>query len=68
MLSRLPILAITSIIASIMSEKKQLKYAFVANLRVPMVLGQKLKRIMNNNLTKMRRLRGCCGDYGQPGC
>ena len=62
------ILAATAIIAAIMSEKRDLKYAFLSNLRVPMALGRKLKRVVDNNWTKMRRLRGCCGDYGQPGC
>ena len=66
--SQLPIFAVTSIITGIMSEKKELKYAFASNLLVPMTLGQKLKRVLFNNWTKMRRLRSCCGNYGQPGC
>ena len=57
-----------SIMGRVMSDKGQLKFAFFANLRVPMVLEQKIKRVVNNNWIKMRRLRGCCGDYGQPGC
>lgn len=52
----------------VMSDKGQLKFAFFANLRVPMALGRKLKRVVSNNWTKMRRLRGCCGNYSQPGC
>lgn len=51
-----------------MCDKCQLSYAFWENLRVPMVLRRKLRKVMDNNLTKIRRLRGCCGDYGQPGC
>ena len=51
-----------------MCDKQQLSFAFFENLRVPMVLRRKLRRVMENNLTKIRRLRGCCGDYGQPGC
>ena len=53
---------------SIMGNKRKLAYAFFENLRVPMLLGYKLRLIMANNLTKVRRLRGCCGDYGRPGC
>ena len=51
-----------------MSDKRNLAYAFFENLRVPMVLGRKLRQIADNNLTKIRRLRGCCGNYGSPGC
>ncbi len=58
----------TSIMGHIMSEKRQLQRSFLANLRVPMLLKRKLRLIRDNNLTKFRRLRGCCGNYGQPGC
>ena len=51
-----------------MSGKRQLKFAYIANLLVPMVLKRKLKLIADNNWTKLRRVRGCCGNYGQPGC
>ena len=53
---------------STMGDKRRLSFAFFENLRVPMVLRRKLRRVMDNNLTKIRRLRGCCGNYGQPGC
>ena len=33
-----------------------------------MSMGRKLRLMMANNLTKIRRMRGCCGNYGQPGC
>lgn len=51
-----------------MNEKRNLAYAFFSNLRVPMAMKRKLRLIRDNNMTKLRRLRGCCGDYGQPGC
>ena len=51
-----------------MSNKRKLAYAFFENLRVPMLLRRKLRLIRDNNLAKIRRLRGCCGDYGNPGC
>ncbi len=51
-----------------MCDKKRLNFAYLDNLRVPMLLKRKLRRIADNNWTKIRRLRGCCGDYGQPGC
>ena len=54
--------------ADIMRDKRQLTFAFFSNLRVPMILKRKLRLVVGNNMTKIRRLRGCCGDYGQPGC
>ena len=51
-----------------MGGKRQLTYAFFENLRVQMPLRRKLLLVANNTLTKIRRLRGCCGNYGQPGC
>ena len=54
--------------AGAMSDKRKLTYAFFSNLRVPMVLKRKLRLVLDNNWTKVRRMRGCCGDYGQPGC
>ena len=65
---RLPNSYNTSIMPAVMRDKRKLSFAFFENLRVPMVMRQKLRRIIDNNLTKIRRLRGCCGDYGQPGC
>ena len=58
----------TSIIVLAMSDKRQLKYAFLSNLRVPMVLKQKMQLVLNNTWTKIHKVRGCCGNYGQPGC
>ena len=52
----------------VMSDKRRLEFAYIANLRVPMLLTRKVKRVVANNWAKLRRLRGCCGDYGQPGC
>jgi hypothetical protein len=54
--------------ASTMSNKRNLTFAYFSNLRLPMALGRKLRMVRDNNLTKIRRLRGCCGNYGQPGC
>ena len=51
-----------------MGDKRQLTYSFLENLRAPMSMGRKLRLMMANNLTKIRRMRGCCGNYGQPGC
>ncbi len=51
-----------------MCDKRELSYAFFGNLRVPMSLRRKLRLVFGNNWTKVRRLRGCCGNYGQPGC
>ena len=65
---RLPIRIRISIMACVMSNKSKLTYAFIANLRIPMAIGRKLRLIRDNNMTKLRRMRGCCGDYGQPGC
>jgi hypothetical protein len=30
--------------------------------------GTKLRMVMANNLIKMRKHSGCCGNHGQPGC
>ena len=51
-----------------MCDKRELSYSFLENLRRPMPLGEKLRLVLSNNLTKMRRMRGCCGNYGDPGC
>ena len=53
---------------SAMSDKRKLTYAFFSNLRVPMLLKRKLKLVMDNNWTKIRKVQTCCGDYGRPGC
>lgn len=28
----------------------------------------KLRLALSNNLIKVRKRQGCCGNYGQPGC
>ena len=53
---------------STMGNNPKLAYAFFENLRVPMRLVNKVRMVMGNNWIKMRRLKGCCGNYGQPGC
>jgi hypothetical protein len=30
--------------------------------------GTKLQMVLANNLIKLRKRQGCCGNYGQPGC
>lgn len=64
----LPISVRSSIILCAMSDKPKLTVAIFENLRVPMELGRKIRKIVDNNLLKIRRIRGCCGDYGNPGC
>ena len=54
--------------APVMSDKPKLTFAVFSNLLVPMALKRKLRMVRDNNLAKLRRLRGCCGVYGQPGC
>ena len=54
--------------ASVMSDKKHLVYAFFSNLRIPMALRRKLRLVRDNNVTKIRTLSLCCGNYEQPGC
>ena len=41
-----------------MCDKRQVKYAFFANLRVPMALRRKLRLVLDNNWTKIRRGAG----------
>ncbi len=40
----------------------------LANLRQPMPFRRRLLLVLTNNLAKLRSRRGCCGNYGQPGC
>jgi len=42
--------------------------AFFTNLQVPMPLGQKVRLLVRNNWTKLRRGTNCCGHQGEPGC
>jgi hypothetical protein len=41
---------------------------FLDNLKKPMPLSKKARLYLRNNLLKIRRLRSCCGNYGEPGC
>jgi hypothetical protein len=38
------------------------------NLRQPMPIWRKVRLICSNSLIKLWTRRGCCGNYGQPGC
>ena len=49
----------------IMCDKRQLSYTYFANMRGPMPLSRKLRLMLANNLRKIRRMKGCCGNYGQ---
>ena len=40
----------------------------IANLLRPMPMGRKLAMVIHNNLAKIKRLRGCCGNHTHPGC
>lgn len=31
-------------------------------------LGERLRLLVRNNLTKVRTRSNCCGNHGQPGC
>jgi hypothetical protein len=42
--------------------------AMLTNLRAPMPLGRKLRRLLANNWTKIRKRSRCCGHSGEPGC
>jgi hypothetical protein len=42
--------------------------AIFTNLRAPMPLGLKVRRLLINNWTKMRTRSACCGHPGEPGC
>jgi len=39
---------------------------FLANLRQPMPLPEKLSKIVRNRAITLRH--GCCGNHGEPGC
>ncbi len=67
-LAGLPCLPDASIMLITMCDKRKLSYSFLENLRRPMLFGEKLRLVLSNNLAKMRRMRGCCGNYGHPGC
>jgi hypothetical protein len=40
----------------------------VANLKVRMPLGKKLKLLLKNNFIKIIKLQNCCNHPGEPGC
>ena len=42
--------------------------AIFTNLKAPMPLGRKLRRILANNRAKLRNRSTCCGHPGEPGC
>ncbi len=42
--------------------------AFVANLKLDMPLGRKVRLVLRNTGYKIIRLQNCCGHPGEPGC
>jgi hypothetical protein len=42
--------------------------AMLRNLRADMPLWRKMWLFMRNNARKILRLKGCCGNHGEPGC
>ena len=42
--------------------------AVLANLKVAMPLGKKIRLFLRNNFVKMIKLQNCCGHPGEPGC
>jgi hypothetical protein len=42
--------------------------AIFTNLRAPMPLSRKVRRLVANNWTKIRTHTRCCGHHGEPGC
>ncbi len=38
------------------------------NLRRPMPLGRKLRRLVQNDRIKLRTRSSCCENHGEPGC
>ncbi len=51
-----------------MCEAQETEFTPLGNLRGEMPLGRKLILVVSNNLIKLRRRHGCCGNLGQPGC
>ena len=51
-----------------MCETQDTQFTPLENLRRPMPLGRKVISVISNNLIKLRRRRGCCGNLAQPGC
>ena len=58
----------SAIMLTEMCEFNEHPYSPIANLRQPLPFWNKLRLVMTNNLLKLRRRQGCCGNYGQPGC
>jgi len=51
-----------------MPDKRPSVSAFFTNLQAPMPLGRKVRLLVRNNWTKVRRGSNCCDHYGEPGC
>ena len=51
-----------------MCEAEDTRFTPLRNLRGSMPLGRKFILVVSNNLIKLRRRQGCCGNLGQPGC
>ncbi len=41
---------------------------FLANLRIRMPWGDKIRLIIRNNFIKIKTRQNCCGHPGEPGC
>ena len=41
---------------------------FLANLAAPIPWPTRARLVLKNNLTKIIRRQGCCGNLGEPGC
>ncbi len=42
--------------------------SFLSNLGQPMPFSKKARMYLKNNLLKLKRLKSCCGNPGEPGC
>ena len=42
--------------------------AVMANLRLPMSVGRKMRLLVRNYWTRLVRRQTCCGHPGEPGC
>ena len=51
-----------------MCEHDEHPYSIRANLGQPMPFWRKVRLVLANNFIKLKTRRGCCGNYGQPGC
>jgi len=50
------------------ASKRPSAKAVIANLKVQMPLGKKIRLFIKNNLIKIIKLQSCCGHPGEPGC